>query len=266
MLFHIRCESNGNTDETSSIEDYLNKIRPYLSDINLYDAWKIQLVAEITFSCDGEKDSKDFYPIYINSENSKAYIGSETSIVVDDLLKSFLDDYQFSLRTKMKKRNLTYDRVRAFYYKLHKISINRSGSSYIDSPDWVKNKKATINPKNKKDDKCMQYAISVALNHEQIDTHPERISKIKQFINKYDWNDINFQSFRKDWNTFEKNNKPIALNIFYVPYNSKQIRPVNVSKYNCDRENQANLLMISNSKKWHYLAIKDISVLLRGII
>ena len=98
----------------------------------------------------------------MHSENLKVYIGSETSMVVDDLLKGFLDDYQFSLRTKMKKSNLPYDRVRAFYYKLHKISINRSGGLYIDSPDWIKNKKATIIPKTKNDDKCMhmQYLLN----------------------------------------------------------------------------------------------------------
>ena len=195
----------------------------------------------------------------------KVYIGSESNMVVDDLLKSFLDDYQFSLRTKMKKSNLTYDRVRAFYYKLHKISTNSSGGSYTDSPDWIKNKKATINPKNKNNGKYMQYSISVALNHEQIDNYLERISTIKHFINKYDWKDIHFPSHRKDWNTFEKNNNSIALNIFYVPYNIKQIRPVYVSKYNHNRENQVNLLMISNGKKWHYLAIKDIPMLFRGI-
>ena len=49
----------------------------------------------------------------------------------------------------MKKIGLTYDRVGAFYYKLHKISLNR-GVSYIDSSKWLKNKKAAINPKNKK--------------------------------------------------------------------------------------------------------------------
>ena len=50
----------------------------------------------------------------------------------------------------------------------------------------------------------MQYAISIALNYEKIDNHPERISKIKPFINMYDWEDINFPSHKKDWNTFEK--------------------------------------------------------------
>ena len=66
--------------------------------------------------------------------------GSLTGMVVDDLLKSLLDDYQFSLRTKMKKSNLVYNRVRTFHYKLRKISINRSDGLYIDSPDWIKNR------------------------------------------------------------------------------------------------------------------------------
>ena len=57
----------------------------------------------------------------------------------------------------------------------------------------------------------------------------------------------------------------IALNILYVPYNIKQIMPAYVSKYNWDRENQANLLMITDGKKWHYLAIISIPMLFRGI-
>ena len=122
----------------------------------------------------------------MHSKNLKMYDGYLTGMVVDDLLKNFFDDYQFSLRTKMKKSNFTYDRARAFYYKLHKISINKDGVSYIIAQDWIKYKKTTINPINKNDNKCMQYAIIVLLNYEKIDFHPERISKIKPFINKYD--------------------------------------------------------------------------------
>ena len=264
---YVEYESNGDIDEISSIEDYLIKIEPYLIDMihKHKDGWKIQLAAEITFSSVGDEDSKKSYPIYMHSKNLKVCDGFLTGMVVDDLLKSFLDDYQFSLRTKMKISNLNYDRVRAFYYKLHKISISRSGGSYIDSPDWMKCKKATINPINKNDNRCMQYAIIVALNYEEIGNNPERISKSKPFIMMYDWNNINFPSHKEDWNTFEKNNKSIALNIFYVPYSTKQIMPAYISKYNCDRESQANLLMITDGKKWHYLAIKSIPMLFRGI-
>ena len=47
----------------------------------------------------------------------------------------------------------------------HKINLNRGGP-YTDSLDFIKNKKATINPINKKDNECFQYTITVALNHE----------------------------------------------------------------------------------------------------
>ena len=52
------------------------------------------------------------------------------------------------------------------HYDLNKISLSRSGS-YIDSPEWLKTKPPTIKPKNN-DDKCFQYALTVALNYEQI--------------------------------------------------------------------------------------------------
>ena len=69
-------------------------------------------------------------------------------------------------------------------YHLHKISLNR-GSSYIKSPTWIKNKGVTINPKNTKNHMCFHYAIAAALNHQNIDNHPERVSKIKPFVDDY---------------------------------------------------------------------------------
>ena len=60
------------------------------------------------------------------------------------------------------------------------MSLNR-GESYIDSPDWIKNKKATINPKSK-DNKYLRDGITAALNHEKIKYNPERISNIKLFL------------------------------------------------------------------------------------
>ena len=61
--------------------------------------------------------------------------------------------------------------------------------TYIDSPEWLKHKKATINPKNN-DDNCFHYALAVALNHQNIEKSPHRISKIKPFFNQYNWKEI----------------------------------------------------------------------------
>ena len=149
------------------------------------------------------------------------------------------------------------------YYKLNKVSLRRGGS-YIDSPKWLKNKKATIIRKNK-DDKCFQYALNVALNHEQIKDHPERMSKIKAFIDKYNWKKIDFLSHSKDWRKFESNNKSIAVNILYVPHNTEKIRHAYKSKYNLTPESQVIIFMITDGEKWHYLAVKSLSALFRGI-
>ena len=62
------------------------------------------------------------------------------------------------------------------------MNPNRGGS-YVESADWIKNKKATTNPINRK--KCFQYAVILVLNYEEIGKHAERITKIKPFINKY---------------------------------------------------------------------------------
>ena len=99
------------------------------------------------------------------------------------------------------------------------------------------NKRATITPKNK-DNKCFQYSITAALNHQNIENHPERISNIKPFIDQYNWEGIDFPSGIKDWKKFERINKTIALNILYVPFNTKTINLAYKSKYNRKRENQ----------------------------
>ena len=101
------------------------------------------------------------------------------------------------------------------------------------SPEWIKNKKATINIKNE-DGKCFQYAATVALNFEEIKWNAERISNNKLFINKYNWEEINYPSKIDDWKRFAKNNSTVALNIFYIK--GKEILSTYNSKHNSTRE------------------------------
>ena len=54
-------------------------------------------------------------------------------------------------------------------------------AGYIDSPNWIK--KTAINPINEKENKSFQYAVTVALNHEELGKYSERITKTKSFIN-----------------------------------------------------------------------------------
>ena len=162
----------------------------------------------------------------------------------------------------MRGSEFIFDSVDLLYYNLQKISLNRKGSSYIDSPKWPISKKATINPKNN-DNICFQYALTVALIYQNIKKDLQRTSKIKPFINQYNWKEVDRK--RKDWKKFELNNKSIALNVLFVLYNTEKIRLAYKSKYNFKCENQVILLMITDGKKWHYLVVKSLSASLRGI-
>ena len=201
--------------------------------------------------------------MHTRSVNEKFMNGSNTDEIIKELFKSLLERYQENLQEKMKGSDFAFDGVNYLYYDLNKISISKGGS-YIGSPKWLKDKKSTINPKNN-DYKCFQYAVTLALKLDKINKNSQRISKIKPFIEEYNWKDIDFPSTSKDWKKFELNNE-IALNILYVPHNAKKIEIAYKSKHNLTREKQVILLMISNGENWHYLVVKRLSGLLTGIM
>ena len=210
-------------------------------------------------------DENESQVMHTKSDNVKVMNGTDTNDAIIELIKSFTKRYQEGLETKMKGSSYIFDRVDLLEYHLHKISLNR-GSSNIDSPEWIKHKKVITNPQSTNDNNCFQYSITAASNYPNIDHHSERISKLKPFINKYNWDNTDFPARHKDYSVFEKNNSDIAINILYVPYKTKEIRQANISKHNKTRNIHANLLMITDGTgNWFYLAIKSISGLLRGI-
>ena len=93
---------------------------------------------------------------------------------------------------------------------------------------------------------------------------PQRKSKLKPYINKYNWEGIDFPAGPKEWKKFERNNKTIALNILFIPHNTKTIRVAYRSEYNNKRKKQVILLMITDGKKWHHLTITNLSALRQG--
>ena len=92
---------------------------------------------------------------------------------IEKLFNSLKNRYQNTLQL-MRDSELVFDYVHLLYYECHKINTNH-GESYVDSPDWIKNKKATINTINNKDSKCFQHAITVTLNYEETKKDPQTI-------------------------------------------------------------------------------------------
>ena len=83
--------------------------------------------------------------------------------------------------------------------------------SELNSLGWLQGKKeAIINGDND-----FQNALDDALYYQTIETHPERISELKPYISRYNWEGIDFPAGSKEWQKFEWNNKTIAL-MYYI--------------------------------------------------
>ena len=165
---YIEYESNEDKDKMLSTEKYLDKIEPYLN--NLIDdhknqgEWKIQLTMAINFI--SSKYSNETPTMSGQSDNIEIMIDNATDEIIEELFNSLRQRYQNNLEESMKGKEFLFDEVGLFYYKLHKISLSRSGSN-IDSSKWSKNRKTAINPGDN-DNKCFQYAINIALKYQNI--------------------------------------------------------------------------------------------------
>ena len=123
------------------------------------------------------------------------------------------------------------------------------------SPDLIASKKATINPKNEKDNECFKWSIISGLNYNKI--KEKELKKILKFKRV----DTDFSSYQREWEEFEQNNTLIALNILFVPHNSEEINLSYKSNYN-KRKNQVILLMINDeANNCYYFGEKNLSEL-----
>ena len=128
------------------------------------------------------------------------------------------------------------DGVEKYYYFAVKSRLE------LYSSEQLRNKKESIT----NEDNCFQNALNDSLDYQRIKKNPQKISKLKPYINQYNWKDIKFPSDKEYWKTFEQNNKEIALNVLFVPCNKKEIEPACTSKYNQKRKKQFILLMITD--------------------
>ena len=261
----IEYQNNGDRDKSISTARYLRIIRGYLKKMvdskKKSGEWKIQLIMKINFiSSRNFIESRDMYS---KSDSFEIMMGANTNEIIKNLFNSLLRRYQGGLQESMRGSDFVFYYVESLHYIFHKIDMKRSGS-YIETPDWIKKKKATINVEND-DDKCFQYSVTVALNYDEIGNHHPRVNKVRSFMDQYNWKDISFPSHVGDWKKFELNNRSIALNVLYVPEGEKTIRHAYKSKSNLTRENQVILIMISDGEKWHYLTVRSLSALVKGI-
>ena len=137
---------------------------------------------------------------------------------------------------------------------IHRLNLMR-GSSYIPLPDWLVKKKAILNPKNL-DMKCFKWSLIAALKWEEINRDHQRVSKLRRYEDEFDWSGIRYPVSVKDINKFETRNR-IGVNVLALngktPY---------ICRKGGDYDRVANLMMIEDGEKKHYVTIKSLERLL----
>ncbi|XP_063388138.1 uncharacterized protein LOC134674022 [Cydia fagiglandana] len=143
------------------------------------------------------------------------------------------------------------------------VNVNKfnplRGSSYIELPRDIQNRKAVINVKNS-DHECFRWAVLSGL----YPPTSHRSNTTKSYIahkNKLNFGNLTFPLKVGDIQKFEKMND-ISINVFGLEYNSKSkihdvVGPLHLTK--CKKATHLNLLYISKDSKGHYCYIKNLS-------
>ena len=211
--------------------------------------WKIQLTMQN--SCISTRSFEETLTMYTNREPVEFFMGSDTENVIDTLFNTLLQRFRRMQGTSNERGNeFVPDSVELLYYHFQRIDI-RGAEWYIIPPDWILNKKATINPKDEKDNECFKWSIISGLNYNKI-----KEKELKKAL-KFKRVDTDFSSQQRESEEFEQTNTLIALNILFVPHNIEEIKLAYKSNYN-KHQNQVILLRINDEANLcYYFAVKN---------
>ena len=194
-----RYQIRGDADKKVTIKEYLDTIRLNVEKLlhkqKVISEKKVQLLISVIFL---NYLTNQTVEKYTYSDNIELRSTDDEKEITSKLFNSLLHKYQETLENKMEGSSFVFDYVNYLDINFQTIDLIR-GSSYVKTPLWIWKKKATINPKNdaEHDDNCFQYAIIISLHHHELNNHPERISKLKLFINNYNWKKHKFSCTKK---------------------------------------------------------------------
>ena len=124
------------------INDYKTpkNLRAHSSNETQFGKWKIQLTMSIDFI--SSKDFDETRNTHTKSDNIEIIMGRETNDIIEELCESLLQNYHNNLEEPTRGSEFVPGVIDLLYYHPQKTSLKRKGSSYIDSPKWLKNKKS----------------------------------------------------------------------------------------------------------------------------
>ena len=215
---------------------------------------KIHLTMKVNFV--SSKDNNDKQLIHSKCDNmQKSWLATKTDEINHKLFKLLINRDELGLQESRKGRDFAFDSINKMCYKCNKISLNRGGL-YIDSFDWIKSKKLTINPKNN-NDKLFQYTETIGLNNENIVKNPQQTSQIKPIVNNYTWKEMRFPLHLKDWKIFQSKAKSNAVNVLFAENDKEKIKQGYISKHNFSNSFIYKQNGIFSSKKIIYVITRN---------
>lgn len=197
------------------------------------------------------------------NEQSEYPVSSKYQILfTEDDLETFIRDLFDKLNIEYEMREIRGSGWTFLHTKFLTISMIEyspiTGASYIELPEWIKNKKAVINVKNN-DQECFKWAILSAKYKQNKD--PQRVSKYKNYKNELNFKGITFPVTINQIDKFENQND-LIINVYHEVMT---IEPLKISKKLKTIEDKViNLLLIRDDENSHYCWIKDFSRLVRS--
>ena len=233
------------------VDTFLARRRKFLIDLLSRETINRAVQSQATNWIRFVKDEVEQVELAFNSRMFAVYNLSD----MDEILSAMIGYMKQHIKNpSLRDSKFVFDRIIHMDIDFHRLNLTR-GSSYIPLPDWLAKKKAIINPKNS-DLECFKWAVIAAMRWEEIDRDHQRISKLRRYEDNFDWDGIKFPASIRDIKRFESRNE-IMINILAL-----EDKKVYICRKGKEYDRVANLMLIMDHNKKHYIAIKSFKKLL----
>ena len=243
--------------------DFLQTAKPYV--INII-ASNRNIKVKLVFNCLMAKNHGDGYIIIRKSAFHSTYKIITESTDIYEIYAEMVDEIEEKIQKMEEVEGSGWYFFESENLTLHTDIWNPvKGSSYIDLPPELKNKKAIINMQNEDNNKCFLWCVLRALNPK--DDNPQRIDKdLKSKENTLNMEGIEYPVSLKDIKRFEKQNPDISVSVLGYS-KDERIYPLRISEYTKSKEGRKyniTLLLIKDEEgdNSHYCYVKNLSALL----
>lgn len=272
----VDSKASFNKKKKSSITDYIfNAPQLAAKDIDTYLvrakapiqlALKQELLKhntiKFTFSAKMAFENKVDGGMIDRSISSSQIDIQNTDQLIEAIAKSFSQFMERFENVKLKGSGYTFHKVLQFQLGVSRHNALK-GSSFVELPKFITNKKACINPRNENDNKCFKACLTIhqIKNDSSVKdkTHLWRYSKLNKYskkYEKYDYSKVSYPMKVSHIKAFEKLNN-LSINIFMLQ--DEEIYPLQVSdNFTRNPNGVIDLLFYKN----HYSYISNFSRLL----